>query len=297
MQHVSGRRFKPAHITGGTVAWQNRKPGWFVRIIFRVMHAFRQQLRIPEQRQINQDRKIFGKRHVVGQPWPRQRHRRVMHQLVVAIHHTVMLVGRIFRVVEKQHFAGAFIDLGMGGNAVQRGPAFGAQGFQGERIEPVAVTALPERGHHLPCVHHHIGGRRIFHKTLCTPAGPLRFFDAVGDAGPDRSTGFLFRVEALGANKTIAVFRLAIAKDHRVQHAVAIEGVIQADGFVHLIFGIAQIDAVDVRGNLPDHFQIRGGVLGVIRGPRAIQVGMLVGLQGVGNVILVMDGHAAAPRQ
>ena len=68
-------------------------------------------------------------------------------------------------------------------------------------------------------------------------------------ARPQGAPGFEFSLQALGLDEAVAVADLTIFKSGHVQHAVAIKGVVLALGLQDRVFGVAQIDAIDVERN------------------------------------------------
>jgi hypothetical protein len=88
--------------------------------------------------------------------------------------------------------------------------------------------------------------------------------------------GGLLGLQAHGADEAIAVLGPPAVKADHVHHAVAVERVIAADRVVHRVFGIAQIDAIEVVGQIADHVEVGGVVLGMVRPPGPGAVGMVV---------------------
>ena len=71
-----------------------------------------------------------------------------------------MHIRRFGTVVEEQHLAGMFIQLGMCGNTLCREltiPGGHAQGFHGDRVELVQFTALIETGEGDTAMYYDIG--------------------------------------------------------------------------------------------------------------------------------------------
>ncbi len=85
------------------------------------------------------------------------------------------------------------------------------------------------------------------------------------------------RPRNLGANKTVAVEGFSVAEADHVQHAVAVERVIGLQRRVQRVLGVAQVDAVQVAGDLALHGgQVVGVPLGGLRPPRTGPVGVVV---------------------
>jgi hypothetical protein len=132
-------------------------PLWDALVVAHGVDALLQQILVPEDRQVVQDRVVGGEHHVVRQARAGQGDGHVMDQLAGLIDHAVVHVGRVFGVVEEQQFSGGLVDLGVGRDAVQRPPARDAALFQGLRIQPVGLAALIEGRDDLAGVDHHIG--------------------------------------------------------------------------------------------------------------------------------------------
>ncbi len=64
-------------------------------------------------------------------------------------------------------------------------------------------------------------------------------------------------LETLGANEAIPVFGLAVDDTDRVNHAVTIERVVAAYGFMNLVLGIANVNTINIFRNLADDFHKR----------------------------------------
>ena len=88
---------------------------------------------------------------------PGKRDGHIMRKLSAAVDHAIMHIRRMFGVVEKQQLAGAFINLRMRRNAVQRHPRRNALLLQRFGVEHIAFPALVESGHSLARVHDDVG--------------------------------------------------------------------------------------------------------------------------------------------
>jgi hypothetical protein len=87
-----------------------------------------------------------------------------------------------------------------------------------------------------------------------TPAAALGIVGLAHDPDPQGAVFYLFGLEALGPDKAVAIGRLAILQANRVDHPVAVEGMIAADAVVHRVFGVADVEAVNIVRNGPDYF-------------------------------------------
>ena len=105
------------------------------------MNIMLQRFGIPEHRETVEDRPVFAKRHVVGQPGPGQWHRDIVRDLPCPVNNAVMHIGRMFGVIEKHQFAGAIIHLGVRRDAVQRHPRCDALLLQRFRVQHIALAA------------------------------------------------------------------------------------------------------------------------------------------------------------
>ena len=252
------------------------------------MRVALEQFGVPEQRKVVENRVVLGERHVVRQPRAGQWHVDVVNQVVVLVDHAVVHVGRLLAVVEEQQLTGARVDLRVRRHApVERKravEAFLAQRVAGVRVEPIQIAALVEAGERRPAVHDHVGARRVLHQSACAPAVvTFGHPNRLGQAGPQRPAGLVFRQESVGADEPVAVERFSVAESDDVQHAVAVEGVIRLERGVQRVLGVAQIDAVEIPRNLTlDDRQVVGVPLGGLRSPRArpVRVVIVVGQGG-----------------
>jgi hypothetical protein len=87
------------------------------------------------------------------------------------------------------------------------------------------------------------------------------------------------RPAACSARKpVVAVGGLAVLEVHGVQHAVAVERVVHADGLVHLVVRVAHVDAVQVFRDFANHLHAVGVGHPLFHGglERAFQEGVVV---------------------
>ena len=171
VQHKRRRRLEPADVGTLAAARDDGEARFLFGMELHHVFALFEQLRIPVQGKVIQDGVVLGETHVVRQARAGQRDRHIVHQLVVPIHHTVMHVGCMFRVVEEQHLAGGFIHLHMRRNAVQRRPRRDAELLQRERVQAVAFAALVVRREGLAGMHHHVGTGGVLDRAMRSPAG------------------------------------------------------------------------------------------------------------------------------
>ena len=257
-------------------------------------------LRVPEHREVVDDGVVLGERHVVGQPWPRHRDLDVPLQLPVGGQLAVVEVGRRQPVVEEQHLPGALVDL-----RVRRDPLGGEPSaevgpplrLEGARIVSVQVPAHPEAGQRLAAVDHHVGARRVLQpRTRSPPVLAPRRRRVLGHPRPQRLPGLTLRHERLGAHEPVGVAGLAVGEAHRVQHAVPVEGVVEADRRQERVLGVAQVDPGQVVGQLALDRQVPGVVLDVLGPPGARAVRMCVVLgQSRLEVVVHLGLHGCSP--
>ena len=82
--------------------------------------------------------------------------------------------------------------------------------------------------------------------------------------------------EAFGSDEAIPVFGFAIDDTDRMDHAVAVERVVSADGLMHLVLGIANVNAIDIFRNLADDVHVGCVVFVVIGRPPVVHVRMRI---------------------
>ncbi len=224
---------------------------------------------------------MLGKRHVVGQARPGQRYGDVGGQSVASVDHAIVHVGRVLGVVEEHQLAGGLVDLDVGGDAVEGDPALDAQGVQAGRIQAIALAALVEGRQRLAGMDDDVGGGGVLQRPVRPEARPQAQRRRIGQAAPQRAAGLLLGRKAAGAHEAVAIAGEAGVEVDLVDHGVAVEGVEPPQRLVDLVLGVAQIDAVEVDGDRAvDHIQVASVDLFHQRRPRAVEVGMIAGLQG-----------------
>ena len=257
-----------------------------------VQIAMFHQFRVPEYRQIIQDRPVLGETHVVRQSRAGQLDRHVGYQLPVGIDHAVMHVGRVLAVVEEHQLAGRFVDLGVRRYAVERNPGCDALVLERLGVQDVTLAALVEGGDGLAVVYHDIGGCGVLQAAMRAEARPLGHARRVGKAAPQRFAGDLFGFESAGPDEPVAVGRLAAAERDLVDHPVAVERMVPSQRLVRRILGVAQVDTIDVGGDRTfQHLQFEGVHLLVLRRPRAAQVRVVGRLQARLDRWQFIDAH------
>ncbi|MND91115.1 hypothetical protein D3C80_832260 [compost metagenome] len=260
------------------------------------MIARLQRLLVPEQGEVVQNCVVLAEDHVVRQARARQGDRRVVRPPPIRRDHAVIHVGRVLGVVEEQQLAGPFIHPRMGRHPVQRRPGRDAFIFQGVGVQLIGLAALVEGRQRLARMDHHIGAGRILDAAVSAEAGTLRHVRPVHHPAPQALARLLFGLEAAPPNKAVAIVRLAIPKADLMQHSVAVERMMAAQGRVHLVLGIAEIDAVDVRRDRAlDHLQIEGVHLLMLGRPRPAQIGVVAGLEGRDDGRQTLDLHGSSP--
>ena len=86
----------------------------------------------------------------------------------------------------------------------------------------------------------------------------------------------LLRLKTMGADKAVAIAGFAAADIDLVDHGIAIERVMAAQGLMHLIFGVAQVDTINVERDCAfDHPQFGHIDLFVQRRPWAGEIGVV----------------------
>ena len=164
--------------------------------------------------------------------------------------------------------------------------------LQAQWINTVAFAALVKRGQGAARVHHHIGARRILEAAVSAPACALghgRVFHQTRPQGPAR---FQFGLQPLGLDEAVAVADLAVFESGHVQHAIAIKGVVLALGLQDRVFGVAQIDAIDVQRNRAFQDLQVGGVDFFKQGcPGPLKIGVVTRFQVAGERVHNVDGH------
>jgi hypothetical protein len=181
----------------------------------------------------------------------------------------------VLGIVEEHQLAGRLVDLGVGRDAVQRGPGGDAQVLQGQGIQPIGLAALVEGGDRLAAMDDDVGAGGVLQAAVGAEAGRL---DVPGPSqtAPQALAGFLLGLEAARADEAVAVAGLAVPELDLVDHAVAVERMVAAQRLVHRVFGVAQIDAVQVgRDRAFQHLQVDRVDLLVQRRPGAGHVGMV----------------------
>ncbi len=127
-------------------------------------------------------------------------------------------------------------------------------------------------------------------------AGALRRPPRVHQPAPQALPRDLLRLEAMGAHEAVAIARLAAADIDLMDHRIAIEGMMAAQRLVHLVFGVAQIDPVDVRRNRAlDHWQFSHVHFLVQRRPRSGQIGVVRRLKAGLHRRVARDLHRVSP--
>jgi len=183
-------------------------------------------------------------------------------------------------VVEDHHLAGDFVHLGVGADAALGDPRLGTKLLERHWIESVDVTAHPKRRQRLAAVHDHVGAGGVLHAAARPPAiGAKRVGRHVEHSRPQRAGSLLLGDEAGGADEPVSIGRLAVGEVQLVQHAVAIKGVIEPDGLVHRVLRVAQVDPLEIGGDLAlDDDEVGRVPLREVRLPGAGPVGVIVTL-------------------
>ena len=254
--------------------------------------ALGQQHRVEEEGQVVQDGVARRDAQVVRPARARQVDRHVVHEAVVAVDDAHVHVGRLLGIVEEHHLAGGGVDLVVRGHAVGHAPGpvgVGAQGLERDGVEPPGLAALGHRGQQLAGVDLDVGAGVVLHRADRAPAA-ARAELRRQHPGPQRAARGLLGQEARGLHEAVAVGRAPVLEVHRVQHAVAVEGVVHPDRLVHLVVRVAHVDAGQVARDLADHLHA-GGVGHVLvhgRGEGAVQEGVVV-VGGEGRAVAAQD--------
>ncbi len=236
------------------------------------------------------------------QPRAGQRDVDVVRQLVALVDDAVVHVRGLLAVVEEQQLAGFRVDLRVRRHApVDREvpvPGLLAQRVGRERVDAIQIAALVEAGQRDAAVDDDVGARRVLHPGAGAPAPvALGQLHRLGQARPQRLARLVLGQETIGADKAVAVERFSVAEPDDVHHAVAVERVIGLQRRVQRVFGVAQIDAVEVAGDLAlDGDQVVGVPLAGLRPPRTGSVRVVVVFgQGRQELADDFDVHVSDP--
>jgi hypothetical protein len=282
MQNECRFSLEPTDVVGGAMARNEGEPATAIAIKLVRVIPLGECFRVPIQRQVVQDRPVLGEGHVVRESRTRQRHIDVGGQFAIAAHHPVVHERSVGRVVEKQHLAGVFIDLGVGRHTFSwetARPIALAEISEGDRVETVQLTTLIEAGEGHASVHDNIGAGVVLHHCSSAPTllgnGVRRVF---GDARPEAHLGLLLGEEGIGANEPVGIPGFAAAERDGVEHRVAVERVVPLDGLEQRVLRVTEIHALDVIGNRTfDHVEIPSVILPILGLPHtgAIRVGVI----------------------
>ena len=289
---------EPPDVLGGAVPRHQREPTRQVTPEHVGVVPRRERLGIPEQRQVVQDRPVLREHHVVGQPGPRQGHVDVGDEFTGRAHDPVVHVRRLDAVVEEEQFAGVFVDARMSGDAFSRKeatPFRGALGLERVRIEAVQLTALVEAGQRLATVHDDVGRGVVLHHRASPPAAVgLGIGGVFGDTGPQRPARFLLGEEAFGSHETVGVRGFAVGEPDRMDHAVAVEGVVALGRFEDRRLGVAQVHTGEIVGDLTLDVEVPRVVFAVLGPPDAAAVGVIVvGRETAMDLVAQFDLHGS----
>ena len=272
MQNVGGIGFEPANVARCASPRDHRETRWQVGTKARNVRALLEELGVPEQRAVVEDRVLLGERHVVGEARAWKRNVDPVRELVAGIDHAVVHERSGLGVVEHEHLAGVRIGLLVRGDSpVARErtvPRLAPELLERARIERVQVAALVEARLGHTGVDDDVGARRVFQTGAGSPAVlTQRLARAFGQAGPQRLASFVLGRESDRGHEAVSVLRLAVGERDRVQHPVAVEWVIPPDRFMDGVLGVAQVDTFEVGGNRADHVEVEGIPLAGLRPP------------------------------
>jgi hypothetical protein len=115
---------------------------------------------------------------------------------------------------------------------------------------------------------------------------------------PFRSARFHLGTQAVGADVAVAVERPAAAETDHMNHAIAVERVVELLGRVNRILRVAQVHAVEVGRNLTrDHLEVVGVPLADLRAPGTGPVRVVVVFrQGRQDLADQLDIHGGSSR-
>ena len=109
------------------------------------------------------------------------------------------------------------------------------------------------------------------------PSFALGQLHRFGQPRPQWLARFVLGQETVGADKAVAVEGFSVTEADHVQHPVAVERVIGLHRRVQRVFGVAQVDAVQVAGDFAlDGGEVVGVPLGGLRSPRTGPVRVVV---------------------
>ena len=95
MQRVGGFRLEPANILGLAVARDDRKARLLIGVELHGVQILLQQLLVPIERHVVEDRIVFRECHIVRQARSGQRYGNIMLQLIVRPDDAIMHIGRV----------------------------------------------------------------------------------------------------------------------------------------------------------------------------------------------------------
>ena len=205
------------------------------------------------------------------------------HELVVRVDDAVVHVGRGRRVVEHEHLAGVLVDLRCAprcpsrtgsGRSTTRARAVRAcadRTRRGRRTGRSVVSARPA------CTTTSVLDASFMRVRAPQPSARSERRRAARGCRPTAARPASFSAsKPCGAHEAVAVLGVAVAEADHVQHAVAVERVVPADRVVHRVLGVAEVDAVEVVGDLAHDVEVGRVVLERVRRPRARAVRVVV---------------------
>ena len=235
----------------------------------------------------------LGDRHVVRQPRARQVDRHEMADRAVRPDHAVAHVGRLHSVVEEAQLAGLLVHLRVRGDLAAKRAAevLGADRLQRHRVHRVGLAGpVPERQQPV-VVKHDVGVGGVLLRLARRVVLP-----GLDDAAPERAGGLLLAFEAIGPNPAVAVYRPPLREVDGVHHAVAVEPVVAPAGVELRVGPVADVDAVQVVGDLALDLELVERQLLPRRSVRPLEVGVELGRVGDVEAIEV-KAHGFLPAE
>ena len=236
-----GRGPRTSAQSGVTKARQDAKARRAVAVEGHLALALRQQLVVEVERQVVQDGVVLGDAQVVRPAGAGQVDGHVVHQAVVLVHHAVVHVRRLLRVVEEHHVPGLVVHLSARPRhrhkRAQPGSAPRVSRVIGSRRQGSLPRDMPGQ---------QLAGVDLTSVPRChAPPSPSRRACSCesmpGHSSGRRPAGQKPVVSRSGCGRWPCRSRSAWRATCRRRRTV-----VHADGLVHLVVRVAHVDAVQV---------------------------------------------------
>ena len=190
-------------------------------------------------RQVVQDHVVLGQRHVVRQPRPGKLDALEIGQHIVLVDDAVAHPWLVERIVEERELAGHHVDLAVRRDVARQfaGEILVTDGRERARVDPHRLAAdVPER-HQRAVMKHEIGvGGVLVDEVAALEIGGQQYAASVALV---RDFGFV----VVGADVLVSIFGFAVLEIEAVDHAVAVEPMMQVVRRVHRIGPVAAVRA------------------------------------------------------